>query len=208
MSDTDDERKARIMGKISHFYQKIENNRHFREKMEEKRKHETKDKTTKKKRKHPTEYQEQVGLVSVMRHVGLRFLHPNNNARNAVSARRAKSMGMVPGASDLLIFNSPPVKPDAKGVCIELKALDGRPSKAQYEFLQGMAQEGWLGFIVWGCDAGVKLLADLGYLNYDDYKGKNNDVRDRARETEKSGRRFASYQEVQAVARGKGDDSS
>lgn len=162
-----EDRISSVSGALGRYFSRVENDRAFREREEKKREYETikKKKPPKKPRDCLTEYQEHVEIVNVLKKTGSKFLHPNNNARNAVSAKRAKSMGMVAGAADLIVFSTPPRRPNFKGVCLEVKALDGRPSRSQIEWLQGMSQVGFLSYVVWGAEAGVEVLRRCGYLD-------------------------------------------
>jgi hypothetical protein len=196
---TDDDRRQSIMGAMGRYFNRVESSKSFRNKEEEKRKYATQ---AKKKRKStrgcPSEYQEHTALVGVLRHTGARFLHPNNNARSAVAARRAVSMGMVRGAADLIVFTTPPNRPDRKGICLEIKALDGRPTKDQIDWLKGMHAEGYLCYVVWGADAGVDLLKALGYLK--EFK-RDGCTTKRERETipGATSKRESGYQEISSV---------
>jgi len=200
MSSNDD-RKAGIIGAMGRYLDKVESSKSFRNKEEEKRKYATRPKKKKSTRKCPSEYQEHTALVGALRHTGARFLHPNNNARSAVAARRAKSMGMVRGASDLIVFTSPPNRPDRKGVCLEIKALDGRTNQDQIEWLKGMHEEGFLCFVVWGAEAGVDLLKTLGYMKEFKRDGCNT-KRERAKLPGETGKGKSGYEEIQSISGG------
>jgi hypothetical protein len=65
------------------------------------------------------------------------YLHPaNGGARSAVEGAIFKSLGVVPGAPDLLLWR------DGKSYAIELKAEGGRTSDAQVEMLTRLRDAG------------------------------------------------------------------
>ena len=67
---------------------------------------------------------------------------------------KAKKMGMVNGQSDL--FLAVPKKINGKyfgGLYIEYKAIDGKPSKDQLEFIDEMVENGYIAVIICGVDA-------------------------------------------------------
>ena len=161
-------RLSRIHSSIGNYYSRIEGNKSFREKEEEKRRHQLRKK---KKRSNPrgcpTEFAEHVFFVKVLRSAGVKFIHPNNNARNAVAGRRAKMMGVEEGTADIIIFTTPPKRPWLKGLCVEIKALDGRASKSQVSWLRGMSEAGYGCFVAWGAEAAIEVARIHGYLNRD-----------------------------------------
>tara|TARA_R110000824_G_scaffold177477_3_gene356883 strand:- start:13096 stop:13692 length:597 start_codon:yes stop_codon:yes gene_type:complete len=118
---------------------------------------------TRKERGCPTEYEEHRDIAEYLRACKVNFIHCLNNARSAHAARKAKRLGMVKGVADLLLFTSPPGRAGVKGVAIEVKALDGRPSVEQIDWLAEMHSDGYLAYVVWGADAGIRLLKELGY---------------------------------------------
>ena len=73
----------------------------------------------------PTEHEEQQALAQWLDLVvGPRaWCHvPNGGARRKVEAARMTAIGVKPGVPDILIFRRPPLRPEARGVAIELKA--------------------------------------------------------------------------------------
>ncbi len=111
--------------------------------------------------------QEQIALAAWLVRRGVRFAHPPNEGRR--SRRQGallKSMGMSPGLPDVLIFDAPPGYPDAAGVAIELKRVNGRPSQvspAQREWLEALELRGWKTHVAYGCDDAVAWLEMLGF---------------------------------------------
>src|SRR5580765_5349350 len=68
---------------------------------------------------------------------GLVFTHPpNGGARKPIEAAIFKSLGVRPGASDLLLWH------DGKSFALELKAPGGRATEAQLAFLSDMERAG------------------------------------------------------------------
>lgn len=202
---TEDDNKRRVMVAMGRYFSRVESSKSFREQEEEKREYATRGRKKKSKRGCPSEYQEHTALVGVLRRANCNFLHPNNNARGRIAGKRAQSLGVVKGAADLIVFTTPPNQPSKKGVCLEIKALDGRPSKEQIGWLQGMHRDGFLSYVVWGCDAGIDLLLSLGYLKEFKHHGPSNDTK-RTGVPEQKSARVSSYQEIQSVPSGGGDD--
>lgn len=65
------------------------------------------------------------------------------NGRNAGTARKAgiwRALGVAAGVPDLLVFQR---RGDFAGMALELKAGKGRPSKAQFRWLEHLAAQGW-----------------------------------------------------------------
>jgi hypothetical protein len=68
---------------------------------------------------------------------GVVFLHPaNGGARSAVEGAIFKSLGVVPGAPDLLLWYA------GKSFALELKATTGRTTEAQTEMLRKLGEAG------------------------------------------------------------------
>tara|TARA_R110000824_G_scaffold193152_1_gene375512 strand:+ start:345 stop:953 length:609 start_codon:yes stop_codon:yes gene_type:complete len=157
--------RQRILDAMGNYFDRIEESSSFREKEVSKRGYAVKKKE--KKRNKPrgcrTEYEEHVDIADYLRACGANFIHPNNNARSAIAAKRAGRMGTKKGTADLIVFTSPPFSPGEKGIAIEVKALDGATRVEQFEWLAGMSRDGFLAYVVWGADAGIKLLKELGY---------------------------------------------
>jgi hypothetical protein len=63
-------------------------------------------------------------------------VHPLNNPRSAVAGAKAKRMGMLAGAPDLIIIHY------GKMFCIEVKTQKGRQSPAQVAFQERCTEHG------------------------------------------------------------------
>jgi hypothetical protein len=84
---------------------------------------------------------------------GLVYLHPaNGGARSAIEGAILKSMGVVPGAPDLLLFH------DHNSYAIELKADSGRVSENQADMLRRLEQAGVNTAVAIGLDAALQQL--------------------------------------------------
>ena len=84
---------------------------------------------------------------------GLVYLHPaNGGARSAVEGAIFKSLGVVPGAPDLLLWK------DGKSFAIELKAEGGRTSDAQVEMLTRLKDAGVATAVCHGIDSAIATL--------------------------------------------------
>jgi hypothetical protein len=87
------------------------------------------------------------------------FLHPaNGGARSAVEGAILKSMGVVPGAPDLLLFH------DSRSYALELKADAGRVSESQADMLRRLDQAGVITAAAAGLDEAVRQLETWNLL--------------------------------------------
>lgn len=117
----------------------------------------------------PSEEDEHITVADWLRARRVFFIHTPNEGRHHVSYRvKQKRMGLLPGVSDFLIFQCPPAFDGVGmfhrcGVALELKALDGTPTKEQHQFLIQLESMGWV--IGWhrGADAAIRWLSSLGY---------------------------------------------
>ena len=115
----------------------------------------------------PTELQEQIALAAWLTERGVWFCHPPNEGRRSrrqgAQLRRA---GMRSGVPDILVFDAAPNDPDARGVAIELKRVNGRPSQVsenQRMWLEALEVRGWRVHVAYGCADAVEWLVALGY---------------------------------------------
>lgn len=113
----------------------------------------------------PLEREEHLRFAALLRKLGLYFIHvPNEGRRTAVQGRRLKDLGLVPGVSDFLLFDSPPGA-GFVGVAIEMKRLKhSSTSPAQIDFLQAVADRGWLACVTKGADAASEVLVRAGFI--------------------------------------------
>ena len=113
----------------------------------------------------PTEDQEAFWLASWLTLNRVFFIHiPNEGKRSRFAGYKLKRMGLMPGASDFLIFDSPPNFLESKGVAIELKRKGEKPTDAQAKFLIEMRSRGWEAFwIETGEAAAAELEKTYGY---------------------------------------------
>ncbi len=102
--------------------------------------------------------------AAVVQHLQLRApkavaIHPaNGGRRDIVTAVQLKRMGVVPGASDLIILD------DSKFHALELKKLGGRTSDLQREFLERVALAGGYGAVAHGLDEALETLKKWGII--------------------------------------------
>jgi hypothetical protein len=90
---------------------------------------------------------------------GLVFLHPPNGGyRRLAEARIFSSMGVRPGAADLLLWH------DGQAFALELKAPGGRASEAQLAFLAEMERAGAHCALAEGLDRALATLEAWGLL--------------------------------------------
>lgn len=119
------------------------------------------------KRTCPTEHEEQVAVMDWARAMTgtypcLAWLHaiPNGGKRNVIVAMKLKAEGVKSGVSDLFL---PFPACGKNGLYIEMKALDGKVSEAQTEFLEYANGAGYLAAVCWGAEEAINLIA--GYVN-------------------------------------------
>jgi VRR-NUC domain len=103
--------------------------------------------------------------IAVCEHLRLRakpnvvWLHvPNGGTRNPREAARFKPMGVLPGASDLLLWHQ------GNAFALELKAPGGRLSEAQLEFLARFNDAGGHSASAEGLDRALAVLQSWGLL--------------------------------------------
>jgi hypothetical protein len=120
----------------------------------------------------PSETKTQIALaeyLDLIKYEGrpLRWLHiPNEGKRSEKTAAILKKIGLKTGALDILIFDSPPSYPLAKGAAIELKKLTGgKVLDEQQEWLDYFNSNGWVAKVCKGLDEAIEFLRECGYIN-------------------------------------------
>ena len=84
---------------------------------------------------------------------GVVYLHPaNGGARSPIEAAILKSLGVVPGAPDLILFH------DGKSFALELKSEDGRPTEAQLAMIDRLSAAGVYTASCHGIDPALRCL--------------------------------------------------
>jgi Fe2+ transport system protein FeoA len=96
----------------------------------------------------------QVAVVKWLRQRGVLHLHVANEG-NVPPQYRAKliAMGLLPGASDLLVF-----LPGGKLAALEMKAPGGTATQAQRQFIDRVIQWGGVGTVAKGKEEAIKWL--------------------------------------------------
>jgi hypothetical protein len=90
---------------------------------------------------------------------GVVFLHPANGmGRTAVEGAILKSMGVMPGAPDLLIFHA------GRSYALELKSDAGRVSETQGDMLRRLEQAGVSTAVAVDLDAAIQQLEQWSLL--------------------------------------------
>lgn len=110
----------------------------------------------------PTEDEEQKTVISwcrlnESRWPELRWIHhiPNGGKRSKAEAAGFQAMGVLAGVPDLFL----PVKRVwHHGLYVEMKALDGKVSKEQREFLTAAAEQGFCCCVCFGADAAMDVI--------------------------------------------------
>lgn len=112
----------------------------------------------------PTEDEEQIAVMSWAalmegRYPELRLLHhiPNGGKRGKREAAVFKAMGVKAGVPDLFL---PCAREEYHGLYVEMKALDGRPSKAQLEMLKALSGQGYKCVVCHGADEARRVIED------------------------------------------------
>lgn len=113
----------------------------------------------------PTEHQEQVAVIHWWRRAcgiygvpeSALFAIPNGGSRGAVEAANLKAEGVRAGVPDL--FLSVP-RGGCGGLFIEMKAMDGRPSPDQVEWIASARQRGYAAEITKGADLAIRVIKD------------------------------------------------
>lgn len=110
----------------------------------------------------PTEDEEQKTVISwcriqESRWPELRWIHhiPNGGKRSKAEAAGFQAMGVLAGVPDLFL---PVPRAWFHGLYLEMKALDGKVSKEQDEFLTAAGKQGYCCCACWGADAAIWLI--------------------------------------------------
>lgn len=110
----------------------------------------------------PTEDEEQAWLfswaeISTARFPELRLMHhiPNGGKRSKAEAARFKRMGVKAGVPDIFL---PVPRGRYHGLYIELKALDGRVSAEQTNFLSAVKKQGYFSAVAYGGQAAAEII--------------------------------------------------
>ena len=110
----------------------------------------------------PTEEEEQKTVISWCRlneerwpELGLIYHVPNEGKRSKATAAAEKAMGLRAGVSDLCL---PVRRVWHIGMYLEMKALDGKLTKEQKEFLAAVSEQGYFACACWGADAAMKMI--------------------------------------------------
>ncbi|WP_429885562.1 HU family DNA-binding protein [Geoalkalibacter halelectricus] len=98
---------------------------------------------------------------------------PMGGKRPKGEGGKMAGFGSAPGVPDNFIFNPPPMRPNAKGVAIELKrASCGETSDDQIGWLTDLAALGWITEVCHGANQAIELLERLGYTQIPGVRGK------------------------------------
>jgi hypothetical protein len=117
----------------------------------------------------PLERDEQATLVRWLKAHGVRY-NANLEGVNRHFAARSAALhaGMRRGRPDIEVLSVPPLRPDIRGVAIELKRRKGpgsspRVSQEQVDRLAEYREEGWLAEVHYGADSAIRWLGQLGF---------------------------------------------
>ena len=113
------------------------------------------------------EHWEQVQVAKALDKAGAVYCAiPNGGFRIRREASMLKAEGVKSGVPDLLIF-SVPDGGDFRGVALEMKRANGKPSdlrKSQREWLDRLKGLGWATVVGYGAKDAIKKLRELGYV--------------------------------------------
>jgi hypothetical protein len=103
--------------------------------------------------------------AATVQHLGLRakpgvvFLHPpNGGARRPVEAKILQSLGVKPGAPDLLLWHA------GKSFALELKCATGKLSPAQRDMLTRLEAAGVATAVCYNIDSALIVLEQWGLI--------------------------------------------
>lgn len=113
----------------------------------------------------PKEDVEHAAVCRYLDTLGILYMHAaNEGKRSPRTGANLKRLGMRPGFPDLQIFDAPPLHPDAKGVCIEMKRTKGgKVSDEQRYWLAELGLRGWLAEVCEGANSAIGYLQSLGW---------------------------------------------
>lgn len=121
----------------------------------------------------PSETQEQKNVVAYLEYRRLLYHHAaNEGKRSPVTGSILKSMGMKKGFPDLFIYES---VGKYHGLAIEMKALNGKPTMEQLEWLSNLRMKGYAAYIAYGAEQAIRCIE--AYM-----KGELEDVHEQVRE--------------------------
>lgn len=114
----------------------------------------------------PTEEQEQLALAELLDRLKLTWFHPvNEGMRKPQYAAKQKRLGLKAGIPDVIILDTPPKFPEARGAVIELKRQKGgRLSMDQRVWLQLFQFFKWQVAVCNGIDEAIQQLKVWGYI--------------------------------------------
>ena len=109
----------------------------------------------------------QLAVAQWLRTQRVMFLHiPNGARRNVREGLLLKLLGLETGAADILIFDSPPLRKEFKGLALEMKSLKGTLQATQRDWLCRLEEKGWLTAVCKGADAAIRTLIEMGYRKF------------------------------------------
>jgi hypothetical protein len=108
----------------------------------------------------PTEYQEHIRFARWLDAKRLLWCHVPNESSGPVQWRvKRKRMGVRPGVPDFLIFGTIHTGP----IAVEMKRVrGGRLSDTQQDWLDELANHGWITIVAKGADDAVAQLERIG----------------------------------------------
>ncbi len=85
------------------------------------------------------------------------FHIPNGGKRNRIEAARFKKMGVKAGIPDLFL---PVPRAAYHGLFVEMKSLDGKPTKDQKEWIKALSKQGYAVEVCYGFEQAQKVILD------------------------------------------------
>ena len=114
------------------------------------------------KKLHISETDEQIKIIEWARfmeraspELALLYHVPNGGKRSMSEAARFKREGVKAGVPDLCL---PVPRGGYHGLCIELKAVNGKPSDYQLQWLTMLSQQGYCAKLCYGADEAIRTI--------------------------------------------------
>lgn len=113
-----------------------------------------------------SERDEQMRIAEYLDFKGLVWNHPPNEGQHKPQYMHIRRLlGVKPGVPDVMIYDIPPLCPDARGCAIELKSTTktARLSAEQSLWLELLEQRKWITAVCYGHEAAIEWLHKLGW---------------------------------------------
>lgn len=124
----------------------------------------------------PLERQEQAAFVRWLElAVGpCGYFHvPNEGKRGRVGGAIAKGQGLRKGVPDLVITRRPPLRPEVRGIAVEMKRRHGSvTSEEQKAWIAALREDGWAATVAEGWDEARRFVESFGFSTERRFEGR------------------------------------